>query len=431
VSGLREQTTVRRSDGVGADQTDLSGARLRLVFTPAGLPAEPYAVEMGGEELLLGRDVATRGIALDDVEVSRLHARICWDPHCRGHRVGDAGSSNGTYLNGQRIQTALLEAGDVLRVGRTLLLYTVTEPMAELWDLVRRAAPTESNILLLGETGVGKEVVARSIHDQSGRKGEFVAVNCGGFSRDLIGSELFGHARGAFSGADRARAGLFVAADGGTLFLDEIGELPLEQQPVLLRAIQERRVRAVGSDREVPVDVRILAATQQKLEDSAEAGHFRLDLYARLAQVVLRIPPIRERRAEVLPLLARFLGEANREPLVTVEAAEALLLWSWPFNVREIQSLATSFAALAQPGAALDSGFLSRHRPKLSSEPPQREPSSPPTATTERVGREQLRSLLKEHHGNVAAVARVLGKPRTHVYRWLRRFGLASEDYRR
>jgi DNA-binding NtrC family response regulator len=430
VSEFRQQTTVRSSDGVGPDQTDLRDARLRVVYAASGLPVSPAEFRLGDEEWLLGRDVAGRGISLEDAEVSRLHARVCWDPHCRAHRVGDAGSSNGTFVNGQRVQTALLEPGDVLRLGSSFLLYTLGDSMAELRQMARRAATTDANILLLGETGVGKEVLARSIHEQSGLGGEFVAINCAALPRDLIGSELFGHARGAFSGAERARAGLFVAADGGTLLLDEIGELPLEQQPVLLRAIQQRTVRPIGADREVPVRVRILAATQRDLEQRTEAGVFRADLYARLAQVVLHVPPLRERRADILPLLAEFLARADRQLDVIPDAVQSLLLWTWPQNVREIQTLATSFAALTEPGSVLDLRFLARHRPKLASEPPAPAAASPSSAPANRVARERLRSLLEQHDGNVAAVARELGKPRTHVYRWIKRLGLSAAQYR-
>jgi DNA-binding NtrC family response regulator len=217
-----------------------------------------------------------------------------------------------------------------------------------------RAAPDVSPALIIGETGTGKESIARELHRLSGRKGDFVAVNCATFGEQLIESQLFGHVKGAFTGATTDQEGLFVAAQGGTLFLDEIGEMPLELQPKLLRAIQEREIRAVGSTRNVKVDVRIVAATHRDLVERARLGTFRQDLYARLALWQLQVPALRERRADVVRW-ARFLHavwceerKLSSDPGLDLhpDAAEALALLAWPENLRGMNRLVHEVAVL-------------------------------------------------------------------------------------
>jgi DNA-binding NtrC family response regulator len=281
------------------------------------------------------------------------------------------------------------------------------------------AAKTKMSILISGPTGAGKEILAQRIHKESGRSGPLIAINCATFSRELIGSELFGHTAGAFSGAKANRAGLFASADGGTLFLDEVAELPLDQQPALLRALQEGKVRPVGSDHETSVDVRVVAATHQPLDELKEQGKFRADLFARLAAFLVELPGLEERREEIIALFLVFLGGAKR-PL-SVDAAEALLLYSWPLNVRELKHAAervtlfsTERVELAQLPAAL-----------------QRQGESAGGGEDgESASREQLMKLLAEHDGNVARVARATGKHRQQVYRWMRKHGLDPSQFR-
>ena len=224
-------------------------------------------------------------------------------------------------------------------------IVAASQPMIEVLELVERAAEYKTTVLLTGESGTGKEVLARAIHAQSPRRNEaFVAVNCAAIPENLLESELFGHAKGAFTGADRARRGLFVEADGGTLFLDEIGELPVPLQAKLLRVLQEEEVRPVGESKPRRVDVRVLAATARDLEREVEAGRFREDLFYRLNVLRIVVPPLRERRADIPLLVDHFLArfrEALGKPvrILTDEALEKLVAHRWPGNVRELENV--------------------------------------------------------------------------------------------
>jgi two-component system response regulator HydG len=222
--------------------------------------------------------------------------------------------------------------------------------------LVRRVADSEATVLVQGETGTGKELVARALHALSPRRaGPFVPVNCAAITPSLLESELFGHAKGAFTDAKEARVGLFVQANGGTLFFDEIGELPLDMQPKLLRVLQERRVRPIGSDFEVPIDVRIVAATHRILEDEVAEHRFREDLYYRLGVVHIDVPALRERTGDILRLGNRFLetfaAHAKRPaPKISSEAAAKLLAYSWKGNVRELENCMEHIVAMSRGG---------------------------------------------------------------------------------
>ena len=233
-------------------------------------------------------------------------------------------------------------------------IVAASAPMIEVLELLERAAEYKTTVLLTGESGTGKEVLARAIHAQSGRRNEsFVAVNCAAIPENLLESELFGHARGAFTGADRARRGLFVEADGGSLFLDEIGELPPCLQVKLLRALQEEEVRPVGESKPRRVDVRVIAATARDLEADVQTGRFREDLFYRLNVVRVRVPPLRERREDIPLLVDHFVAhfrEALGRPLRTVtdDALEKLVHYPWPGNVRELENVIERAAILAE-----------------------------------------------------------------------------------
>jgi DNA-binding NtrC family response regulator len=421
---LRDQTTQARAEPDRGDSSKRAAGRLVVVSSPDqsfvsrafGLPADDY--------FLVGRALEQPGLGLADTRLSRLHFRIRWDGRSHGFRVGDAGSKNGTSVNGANVASALLEVGDVIRAGDSLFVYDEGDPMLDTWQRAERAANTELNALLLGESGTGKEVLARLLHEKSGRTGAFVAINCGAVSRDLIAAELFGHVRGAFSGAIKKRSGLFATAAGGTLLLDEIGDLPLEVQAALLRVLQERTMRPVGDDHEVPVNVRVVAATHVDLEIARASGQFRDDLFARLAQVVLPLKPLRERRTEILKLARGF---AARPLSIEPSAAQALLRWSWPHNIRELKSLIETFCALEPVERPLTLDYLSRSHPKIAGAA-EDAPASSSSANLEPrgPGRERLEQLLLAHDGNVTAVAKELGKVRPQVYRWLKAYGLTG-----
>ncbi|PLX91364.1 MAG: hypothetical protein C0621_11210 [Desulfuromonas sp.] len=248
-----------------------------------------------------------------------------------------------------------------------------SEAMAEIDRLLTRLAPSEAPVLVTGETGTGKELIARALHQRSPRSdAPFIAVNFSAISAGLLESELFGHQRGAFSGADRDHPGLFAAADGGTLFLDEIGELPLDLQPKLLRALQEKEIRRVGSTRPQRVDARVVAATARDLTQEVNAGRFRDDLFYRLAVLEVKLSPLRERRDDILPLAEHFLAAAARRqgrsevPTLTNEAQEQLCQLDWPGNVRELENFIEK-AVLLSAQAALDVADLPDARPKVPS----------------------------------------------------------------
>ena len=264
-------------------------------------------------------------LALDDPQLSREHAVVQPGPDDTW-TLADLGSSNGTFLEGARIQRAALQTGNVLRVGTTLLLFerlelesdTLLEPqvagllgpsvaMQRVRGELGLVAPRRIPLLLLGSSGTGKERVAAELHRRSGRSGPLVAVNCAAIPDNLLESEMFGHVEGAFSGATRARVGLFQQADGGTIFLDELGEMPIQLQPKLLRVLADGEVRRVGSTRSQRVDVRVVAATNVDIHASIRQGRFRGDLYARLAGWVLTIPDLAARRQDILPLARHFL----------------------------------------------------------------------------------------------------------------------------
>jgi len=390
---------------------------------------------LGEGVVVVGRDVDGPGVRLDDLQLSRVHFRVVYDGRAERHRVGDAGSRNGTFVDGSRIESAILRPGMVLRAGETVFVYADEDPMERIRDRLARVASSDLTVLVTGETGTGKERVARTIHEQSGRSGPFVAVNCAALPRELLGAELFGHTRGAFSGAKGARLGLFQSAGGGTLLLDEIGDLPHDLQPVLLRVLQEGVLRPLGSDAEVRVDVRVIAATHRDLTLAVESELFRGDLYARIAQAVVHLPPLRERSAEVIALLRELAEHApGTELRLTADAAEALVRYDWPFNVRELQSLVRAFVA-TEGGAVLGLPYLAEHHPELvegfrdgTAEPDETRPGAP--RTTEPRDRAAMERLLARHGGNVSAAAAELGKPRALLYRWLRRVGLDPERFR-
>ncbi len=303
-----------------------------------------------------------------------------------------------------------------------------SQTMRELYDLVARAAETDTSVLVTGESGTGKELVARALHRRGRRSsGPFVAVNCAAVPEALLESELFGHARGAFTDARSARAGLFQQASGGTIFLDEIGDMPLGLQPKLLRALQDRAARPVGSDVEVPFDARIVAATNRDLEAAMEEGRFRDDLYWRLNVIHVPVPPLRARGSDVLLLAQRFLeryAKAMGKPVhgFAGPAAERLVAYGWPGNVRELQNCVERAVALTRFEQVGVGDLPERIRSYRSSDVLVASEDPSELVSLEQVERRYIARVLQAVNGNKTLAAQILGLDRKTLYRKLERY---------
>jgi transcriptional regulator with GAF, ATPase, and Fis domain len=334
----------------------------RLVVAGPGISATHTLPPRG--ELLIGRTSQAQ-ITIPDQSVSRKHALLKLG--IGSIAIEDLGSANGTSLNNQALQPnrpANVRSGDVIRVGDVAILVrgpqhkaekpapstdqapiVISERMRSLYALIDKIAPANVNVLILGETGAGKELVAQMLHKRSARANKpFVGINCAAFTETLLESELFGHEKGAFTGADRTKPGLFENADGGTLFLDEVGELPAGFQAKLLRVIEEKQVRRVGALAARPINVRIVAATNRDLDQEVLRGNFRKDLFFRLNGFMLPVPPLRERVEEIEPLARHYVTIFSREigrpePELTTDALGHLRVHRWPGNVRELRNV--------------------------------------------------------------------------------------------
>lgn len=405
-------------------------ARITVVF-PKELAAQ---IEFGAGRVVIGR--AGDG-KLSHKTVSRAHAAIEWDAELDAHRIEDLGSHNGTSVNGQRTDrpivvrsSAVLRVGDVLAVYERLehepvISHTETifgrasclfELRAAITDAARDDAPT----LILGESGSGKERVARAIHDASRRTGKWVAVNCAAIAPQLVESQLFGHCKGAFTGATEAREGLFRAAHDGTILLDEIGDLPEPLQAKLLRAIEEREVLPVGATAPIRTTAKVLAATHKDLRAAVASGSFRQDLYGRIALREIVVPPVRARSVDVLDWLDRLSDGATHE--FTADAAERLLCARWPLNLRSIDRLARALAARA--GVTISVADLP---PWIDDEQPSGEPIVERSAPRPPPSKREFVEAFEAHRGSVRALARHFDRDRKQIYRWLDAFGLRGE----
>jgi transcriptional regulator with GAF, ATPase, and Fis domain len=404
-------------------------------------------------------------VRLSDTTVSRLHAEIVRGRE--GTILRDLGSTNGTFVGPVRVKEVYLAPDTRFRVGKTDLVYSPADEvievvpsesdrfeglvgrgiaMREVFGILERVAPTDLTVLVTGETGTGKELVSRAIHNRSSRKGRpLVVFDCGAAPETLVESELFGHERGAFTGAVAAREGVFETADSGTIFIDEIGELPLELQPKLLRVLEQREVRRVGASRVRGVDVRVIAATNRNLRDEVAAGRFREDLYYRLAVVEIRLPALRERK-EDLPLLVEHLlhrSDHNRGVRGLAPEVRALFeSYHWPGNVRELANVierALPFSDGARitldalPEAlrsARPSAAPAAARPALPTDPtlsalPLKDAKD---ALIEEFERHYLIDLMERHDGNVSRAARTAGMDRKSITRLLKKHQIRYRD---
>jgi transcriptional regulator with PAS, ATPase and Fis domain len=403
-----------------------------------------------------GRTVVRVGVP--DKRMSSAHARIVLGDG----RIAleDLDSTNGVTFDGDRVRHAALVDGAQFELGQSLFLFrelterpswrttdldlerapaqppglTTLDPIhATKLDRLKRVAASAVSILLLGETGTGKEVLARAIHALSQRPGPFVAINCGAIPAPLVESILFGHVKGAFSGATRDELGLVRSAQFGTLFLDEIGDLPLASQGSLLRVLQEGEVTPVGATRPAKVDLRIVSATHRGLDDLMERGDFRRDLYARLAGFAHSLPPMRERRADFGLLVAALLGSPKIKGgdalRFRADAARAMLRYDWPLNVRELEQCLLTSSVLADDGVVSLDCLPPALLEGATAPPSSSAPDSANDEHDEAIRRELLLRLA-ETRGNMSEVARAMGKARQQVQRWAKRFGIAPEAFR-
>jgi len=390
------------------------------------------------ERLMVGRDVDDPpGLQLDDPHVSRVHAMLWREQGGALHSIEDAGSTGGTFVNGRPARAAVLTLNSVVRLGATVLVYDAGDPMEVVRATADRVASHSVPVLLQGDTGTGKELLARRIHQRSGRPGTLVAVNCAALPRELIEAELFGHVQGAFSGAARCREGAFRSAHNGTLLLDEIGELALDAQSKLLRALESQSIRPLGTDHEHPTNVRLIAASNVDLRDAVRRGRFRADLFMRLNGVTLNLPALRERRADISNLVRDLGIEQHTYVEPTPDALEALLLHEWPGNVRELRQLVTRFVS-TYAGQQLDLGHLiefGSDAARVIAERAQR-PASQQRISSHRIRRfreplpgtpDDLRTLLAKNEGNMTRVAEELGISRQHLYRVMTQLGVSAK----
>jgi DNA-binding NtrC family response regulator len=463
VDDLRSGTWVTY---VGGRVTSARLRRCRIEVTSgpdAGLvrDVEAQVIRIGARR---GNDVQ-----LTDSKVSGLHCEIRLDD--RGYRLRDLDSTNGTYVSSLRINDVYIQPGAQIALGGTRMKF---EPlgdsveieladtdrfgsmigrsikMRELFARLDKLAKTDTTVLVTGDTGVGKELVAEALHDSSPRKdGPFVVLDCGSIPPNLIESELFGHERGAFTGATNSYAGAFERAHGGTVFLDEIGELPLGMQPKLLRVLERKEVRRVGGAKTIEVDVRIVAATNRDLGVEVNRGRFREDLYYRLAVARIHVPPLRERKDD-LPLLIEHIlattpgGETAQ---IAQETIDLMMKHDWPGNVRELRNVIERAVLLAESPDSEDALRRApppspKSEPSITVTPSQTATSSEASMTVpvdvtipfkhakqnviSEFERRYISRLLAQHDGNISAAARAAGIDRMSIHKMLHRLGLAN-----
>ncbi|HYX93232.1 MAG TPA: sigma 54-interacting transcriptional regulator [Myxococcaceae bacterium] len=408
--------------------------------------AEETVHRFTGEVIALGKD-PENDLVLDDPFVSGKHVKFIRREGA--FQIIDNRSTNGTWHGAVRLYDAEVPIGTALRVGESEIFLEPLqrkEPAAfqgiigadpalrQLSELIERVAPSSAAIAIFGESGTGKELVARAIHDRSARAGKaFIPVNCAAISRELIESELFGHEKGAFTGAAIGRTGAFEEADGGTLFLDEIGELPLELQAKLLRALESGEIKRVGASRPGHVDVRVVTATNRDLLQAVNAGDFREDLYYRLCVIPLHLPPLRRRKGDVVALAEHFLrafSPRGQDVKMTQAAVERLQRHHWPGNVRELRNVVHR-ALLLRRGPMIDAGDIAFDQ-ELNTETGIALPGAPSGLPLDqmllKLERQIVENALRRHQHNRERAARELGIARSTLFKRLREWGLTGAD---
>lgn len=424
-----------------------------------------------GKKIHLTKNLTTVGkresndLVLSDKAVSRAHFEIEYTSD--SYLLRDVGSTNGTFLNGSRVKEAYLAPGDLIKAGNTSLEFVAydekvkIEPsknnsfgamvgkstkMRQIFALLEKVSPSLATVVIEGETGTGKDLVAQAVHEHSQRKGkEFVVFDCSAVAPNLIESELFGHERGSFTGAVKARRGAFEAASGGTIFLDEIGELLPDLQPKLLRALEQREIKRVGSNTPVKIDVRVICATNRNLKKEVEEGRFREDLYYRLSVVKIILPSLRERPEDIEPIVARLLevGNYNRKPdgslkviKVDDDAIKLLTRYAWPGNVRELANIIERAVSFVEGDtitrshldfifAEIEHGEELTERMRVDSSLPFKDAKQ---HIVEEFEKKYIEGLLEEHNHNLSKAAREAKIDRKHLRNLCKKYGIPTKE---
>lgn len=480
------QSSPTKISYINGRPSTLNLRRTQLILHPHGPNRQELVFDQG---IITIGSLEDNDIHLADDTVSRMHCQIVQEGN--DYLLVDLGSTNGTHINGVRVREAFLLPGATIAVGNTQIRFNpfneqvVVKPsesekfggivgrslkMREIFGILEKIAPTSATVVIEGQTGTGKEVVARTIHDMSSRAdGPFIVFDCGAVPESLIESELFGHEKGSFTGAVMTRKGLFEMAQGGTIFLDELGELALDLQPKLLRVLEQREVRRVGSNRPIPINVRVVAATNRRLEEEVRAGNFREDLFYRLSVVRLFLPSLKERREDI-PLLAQhFLHKLpfnrkhdnpNELKITRVErdALDALAGYHWPGNVRELVNVIERAVSMAETDciSLVDlPGTITGTEPSLHlSEPPPvplsqdaqdnitRWTALPRRAELQEMPfkeakeewistfeRDYITELLMRHGGNISQAAREADIDRKYFRKLMTKHGITSDTF--
>lgn len=442
--------SVLKDDGLD-DQT--------VPFIPNGQPALRYRVgrlfitDSNGNKNQVDIDLPhvrlgsapNNDVTIQDSSVSRYHCELRHSDE--GFVIRDLDSTNGIIVGGLRVKEAVIQSEVMMQLGRTTLrflpqteerrvdpskdvkfgdLYGRSQGMREIFGILEKVATTDLTVTIEGETGTGKDLVARAIHAASPRSnGPFVVFDAGAVASNLIESELFGHEKGAFTGATEQRQGAFERADGGTLFLDEIGELALELQPKLLRALEQREIQRVGGAKRIPVDVRVVCATNRALTEEVKLSRFRDDLFYRISVVVLALPSLRERREDIELLVKAILNKINPNMSAAPEAVSVLQNYDWPGNVRELRNVIESAVAMCSESVLHPRDLIFAHDRDLSQ---QQEKASGANSlagqTLENIEKAAIEQTLEHCAGNRSAAARALGIAPSTLYLKLKKYDL-------
>lgn len=429
MKGDESETTQKTGERIDRAFSKRRGVSLRWIFPLAGAPA-PAVLRKGAT--VIGRDPSC-DIVIASGPISRRHVELQREGPVV--TVRNLSATNRIHLDGAAVSHAVVSSEQILRVGDHLAIISdgdvdddaafeevqarlwIGPSMRNEWALALRAAQTDLPVYLSGPTGTGKDRIAQAIHAQSGRSGSFVPVNCAAMSEALVESELFGHQKGAFTGAHAASLGKFQAAHGGTLFLDELADLPRPMQAKLLRVLEDGVVWPVGATRGIPVNVRILAAAQQSLDDLVDSGQIRRDLRERLGAIEINLPPLSSRRAEILALFERLLTKYSTKTgaQFDVQVAERLCLHEWHGNIRELDHLARRLAALGDGKLSLEA-----LPERFQQSPSARTSEVPASKASPEADRRRLGHVLAKNGGRVNDAAVELGFSRQRAYRLLR-----------